>query len=191
MYSLCLKPFSLILSPQALLKSLSPSFLSPPFGYRQAALSSPRSLPFSICTAPALSLSSQKSCSIRGVIFVALLWMLSNSLCLSCTEDSTSAGSAPGEASQHRAEGQQHLPDLLAVLLWMQPRVQLAVWAVRAHCCIVPSFHPPVTPGLFWQGCTQSFHPPACIHGIIESPRLEKTHRITQSNHPPITNGSH
>jgi len=26
---------------------------------------------------------------------------------------------------------------------------------------------------------------------IIESPRLEKTHRITQSNHPPITNGSH
>jgi len=24
---------------------------------------------------------------------------------------------------------------------------------------------------------------------IIESPRLEKTHRITQSNHPPITNG--
>ena len=24
---------------------------------------------------------------------------------------------------------------------------------------------------------------------ITESPRLEKTHRITQSNHPPITNG--
>jgi len=28
-------------------------------------------------------------------------------------------------------------------------------------------------------------------HRIIESPRLEKTHRITQSNHPPITNSSH
>ena len=27
-------------------------------------------------------------------------------------------------------------------------------------------------------------------HRIVESPRLEKTHRITQSNHPPITNGS-
>ena len=26
---------------------------------------------------------------------------------------------------------------------------------------------------------------------IIESPRLEKTHRITQSNHPAITNSSH
>jgi len=26
---------------------------------------------------------------------------------------------------------------------------------------------------------------------ITESPRLEKTYRITQSNHPPITNGSH
>jgi len=28
-------------------------------------------------------------------------------------------------------------------------------------------------------------------HRIIESPRLEKTHRITQSNCPPITNTSH
>jgi len=28
-------------------------------------------------------------------------------------------------------------------------------------------------------------------HRIIESPRLEKTHRISQSNHSPITNGSH
>ena len=30
------------------------------------------------------------------------------------------------------------------------------------------------------------------VHCVpIESPRLEKTHRITQSNPPPITNGSH
>jgi len=29
------------------------------------------------------------------------------------------------------------------------------------------------------------------LHRIIESPRLEKTHRIIQSNHPPITSGSH
>ena len=28
-------------------------------------------------------------------------------------------------------------------------------------------------------------------HRIIESQRLEKTHRIIQSNHSPITNGSH
>ena len=26
---------------------------------------------------------------------------------------------------------------------------------------------------------------------IIESPRLEKSHRMTQFNHPPITNSSH
>jgi len=26
---------------------------------------------------------------------------------------------------------------------------------------------------------------------IMELPRLEKTHRITQSNHPPITKSSH
>ena len=30
-----------------------------------------------------------------------------------------------------------------------------------------------------------------CYHRIIESQRLEKTHRIIQSNHSPITNGSH
>ena len=29
------------------------------------------------------------------------------------------------------------------------------------------------------------------FHRIIESLRLEKTHRIIQSNHPLITNGSH
>jgi len=28
-------------------------------------------------------------------------------------------------------------------------------------------------------------------HRIIEPPMLEKTHRITQSNHPPFTNSSH
>ena len=28
------------------------------------------------------------------------------------------------------------------------------------------------------------------IHRIIESLRLEKTHRIIQSNHSPFTNGS-
>ena len=28
-------------------------------------------------------------------------------------------------------------------------------------------------------------------HKIIVSPKLEKTHRITQSNHSPITSGSH
>ena len=29
------------------------------------------------------------------------------------------------------------------------------------------------------------------FHRIIESLRLEKTHRIIQSNHPPIANSSH
>ena len=28
-------------------------------------------------------------------------------------------------------------------------------------------------------------------HRITEPPRLEKTHRITRSNHPPVTNSSH
>ena len=36
----------------------------------------------------------------------------------------------------------------------------------------------------------QLFPPPAVNHRITELLRLEKTHRITQSNHSPITNGS-
>ena len=109
------------------------------------------SLPFSICTAPALSLSSQKSCSIPG-------W--DHHLCGPPLDALQQLHVPPALRTPHlqtmlqvrphsRAEGQQHLPDLLAVLLWMQPRVRLAVWAVRAHCWIMPSFHLPVTPGLF------------------------------------------
>ena len=55
---------------------------------------------------------------------MALLWTCS-SLCLSCTKDPTSGHSAPGEVSQHRAEGQIPSLTLLAMFLWMQPRIWL------------------------------------------------------------------
>ena len=41
-----------------------------------------------------------------------------------------------------RAEYRGRIPslDLLAMLLLMQPRAQLAFWAARAHCCVILSF---------------------------------------------------
>jgi len=84
-----------------------------------AALSSPHSLLFSICTAPALSLSSQGGVPSLG----SLLWP---SGCAptaprpSCAEDSPSGCSAPGEVSV-QSRGADPSLALLAVLLWMHP----------------------------------------------------------------------
>jgi len=46
-------------------------------------------------------------------------------------------GSAPGEVSEHRAEGQIPSHTLLATLLWMQPRLWLALGCEG---------HPPMLP---------------------------------------------
>ncbi|XP_015480221.1 uncharacterized protein LOC107203155 isoform X2 [Parus major] len=43
--------------------------------------------------------------------------------------------------------------------LWMQPRISLAFWAVRAHCQL--SFLSIITPSLSLQGCSQSLLCPA------------------------------
>jgi len=50
---------------------------------------------------------------------------------------------------QHRVERKDHLPALLAALLWMQLRMQLSLWAVRAHCWLMSSFPPTSTPRSF------------------------------------------
>jgi len=44
---------------------------------------------------------------------------------------------------------------------------------------------------LYGQPVPAPHHPLSEKFRIIESLRLEKTHRIIQSNHSPITNGSH
>jgi len=49
------------------------------------------------------------------------------------------------------------------MLLLVQPRIRLAFWAVGHITGSCWASHPPVLPGLFWQGCAQSLHPPACI----------------------------
>lgn len=41
---------------------------------------------------------------------------------------------------------------LLATLIWMQPRIQLAFWAGSAHCQLMPSFSSTSTPSSFSSG---------------------------------------
>jgi len=59
------------------------------------------------------------------------------------------------------AGGRINSIDLLAVLLFMQPRIQLAFWLYGhvAGACLASC----LPPGLFWKGYAQSFHSPACI----------------------------
>ena len=108
--SFSLKWFSFVLSQQTLLKSLS-TFSHPPFQYWQAALSSPLSLPFSRLHSPSsLSLSLQGGTPSLG----SFLWPSSGRIPAGphqfCAGHSTFGHSAPGELSQHRAEGQDPLP---------------------------------------------------------------------------------
>ena len=106
------------------------------------------SLPFCRLHSPALSLSSQGGVPSLG----SFLWPSGRSPtapCLSCTEHSPSGRSAPGEVSQHRAEGQIPSLTLLATLLWMQPRIPLAGWAVRTQCWLMFSCHSSVPPRPF------------------------------------------
>jgi len=64
---------------------------------------------------------------------------------------------------QHRVEGQDHLPHPAGHASFDAAQDTVTFWAVRAHCWLIFSFPSTSTPGLFLQGCAQSFHPPACI----------------------------
>jgi len=96
--SFSLKPLILVLSQQALLKRIFPSFLQAPFGHCKAALRSPCSLLFYRLNSPSsLSLSSQQRCSILQIIFVASSGPAPTAPCLSCAEGSRAAHRTPGE----------------------------------------------------------------------------------------------
>ena len=86
------------------------------------------------------------------------------SSCLSCTEDSTSGCSAPGEASPVQSRGVGSLPlNCWLCCFWCSPGYG---WPseLREHIAgSCPASHPPVSLGLFQQGCAQCFHPSAFI----------------------------
>ncbi|TRZ26652.1 hypothetical protein HGM15179_000423 [Zosterops borbonicus] len=64
--------------------------------------------------------------------------------------------------------------DLLATLMLMQPRIQVAFWAGRALCLLMSSFS--CIPGPSWQGCSGSVPPPACVDTGIALTQLQPLH---------------
>ena len=98
-----------------------------------------------------LNLSSQGRCSSPLIVSVALLWTHSNS--------STSfLYHGPQALTQYsrwgltKAEGNTHHPLLAATPLLMQPRIQLAFQAARAHCWIMSRFLSISTPTFISSG---------------------------------------
>ena len=135
-----LKPFPLVLSHGPCYR-VCPLLSHTPLQILEICSQDSWSLPFCRLHSPALSLSSQGGVPSLG----SFLWPSGRSPtapCLSCTEHSPSGRSAPGEVSQHGAEGQIPSLTLLATLLWMQPRMLLALWAARAQCWLMSRCHP-------------------------------------------------
>ena len=96
--------------------------------------------------------------------FVVLLWMHSNrSVFLSCTEDSTSGLSIPGEASPTQSRGAV-LPLLIcwAHFFSCSPGYGWlsGLWGHIVGSCAAS--HPPVPPGPLQQGSALTFCPAAC-----------------------------
>ena len=148
--SFSLKPFPLVPSQHTLQHNLSPSFLQSPSIYCKTALRSPQSLLSSWLNSP----SSQP---VLGEVFHPLghfcglpldaLQQLHVSPVLRTPHVDAVLQVRP---HQCRAEGQDHSLVLLATLLCMQPRIQLAFWAVRSHCWLMFIFSSTSTPSSFF-----------------------------------------
>lgn len=117
--SFSLKPLTLVLSQDTLLKCLSLSFLQAFFGYQKGTLRSPQSLLFpKLNNTNSLCLSSQERCSCPLIIFLALLWTHSNMPFLCWGLDTV-----PKVGSHESAvERKNHLPQTTAYASLMQPR---------------------------------------------------------------------
>jgi len=126
--SFSLKPLSFVLLQEALLKSLSHPFLQAYFTYWKAAVRSPCSLLFSRLNSPnSLSLSSQERCSSPHIIFVALLCTRSNrSMSFLCRRLQSWMQDCRWGLTRAEQRGRTPSLDLLAMLLLMRPKVQLA-----------------------------------------------------------------
>ena len=149
--SLSLKPLLLVLLQQALCPHLS---YRPLFRYWKAAVRSAHSLLFSRLNHPnSLSLSSQESCSIPQIIFVVLLCTRSHKpMSFLCWGLQSWMQDSRWGLTRTKQRGRIPSSDLLAMLLLMQPVVQLAFWAASAHCHLMLSFSFTSTPKSFSSG---------------------------------------
>lgn len=120
------------------------------------------------------------ACSCRAVFHPSdhFLWPFSGRAPtgLSCTGGSASGHSTPHEASPAQSRGGRITSlALLATLLWMQPRIQLALWAVKAQCWLI--FFTPKSFSAAWyhlQTAEGAHHPTVSgTDGDVEEHRLQ------------------
>ncbi|KAJ7420807.1 hypothetical protein WISP_46437 [Willisornis vidua] len=83
--------------------------------------------------------------------------------------------------------------DLLATLLLMQPRTQLAFWAASPHCCLMSSLTHQHLHVLLGRAALDLFIPqPVLIPGVAPAqvqhlaPGLVKPHEIPMDPHPEL-----
>jgi len=99
---------------------------------------------------PVLNLSSCITCFSPQPLCWPLLWLTSVGPGLLCTDEPHTRPSTPDVISElrNKEEGRITLPELLAILLPVQPRMLLASFAARECCWLIFSFLSP-----------RSFHP--------------------------------
>ena len=101
---------------------------------------------------------------------------------------------------QGRAEGKENLPDLLATLLLMHPRIPLPFLATRARCWLVVNLSSPSTPSPSPQSCSPAGPPqPVLVPGVVP-PWLPQSkgpgpgrlwgHQVPQNNVALLQGGS-
>lgn len=129
LHSFSLKPCILVLSLHALVNSASSALLLTPFRYWKVLWSLSEAFPSSDWTASSLSACLHRSppafCSFSQSSS-GLAPTVSHPYAGDSRSEHSNAGRVPKEQNQ--------LLDLLAMLLVMQPRVQLAFWAEHVHC---------------------------------------------------------
>ena len=106
-------------------------------------------------TNPAPSAFPHK-CSSPLSVFVALLWTHSNSSTSSLCCGLQAWMQCCQWSLMSRAEGDNHLPDLLAILLLVQPKTQLAFWVASAHWQLMLSLSTN-TPKSFFSELTSTY----------------------------------
>jgi len=132
--SFSLKPLSLVLSQQALIKSLSSSYKLCPHSLLFSRLKSPSSL----------SLSSQERCSIPQIVLVSSSGPAPTGPGLSCAEGSRAICRTPSGVSPEWSRGIESPPSTCWPRCWTSSPGDSWLSGLRAHIggsC--PAFHPP------------------------------------------------
>lgn len=107
-----------------------------------------------------LGLYLHESCFIPVNILVTLPWTHSNSsTSILCWGSQSWMKPYRWGLMRGKERARITFPDLLVLLPWMQPRIQLAFWTASSHCWLMSSLSATSTPKPF-SVCSWSVHPP-------------------------------